>query len=196
MAASALALALRDAGCARSSGRGNEGLRYPGSERDTAHHETAAFEYACPTTLRRSGGAARRARRRRQGDRRRPEPDADAGVSPRRSRRCWSICASCRASTRSTIGDDGVRLGALVRWRDIEDDAAARDARIRCCEAAIAHVAHYQIRNRGTVGGSLAHADPAAEMPGVAVTCDAEIAVVGAGRRARHRGRRFFPRRR
>src|SRR4030095_433117 len=46
-------------------------------------------------------------------------------------------------------------------------------------KAAIAHVAHYQVRNRGTVGGSLAHADPAAEMPGTAVTCDAEIAVVG-----------------
>src|SRR5262249_58690099 len=46
-------------------------------------------------------------------------------------------------------------------------------------KAAIAHVAHYQIRNRGTVGGSIAHADPAAEMPGIAVTCDAEIAVVG-----------------
>src|SRR5580704_1193956 len=46
--------------------------------------------------------------------------------------------------------------------------------------AAIAHVAHYQIRNRGTVGGSLAHADPAAEMPCLAVTCEAEIGVVGA----------------
>ena len=46
-------------------------------------------------------------------------------------------------------------------------------------KAAIAHVAHYQIRNRGTVGGSIAHADPAAEMPGIAITCDAEIAVVG-----------------
>ena len=40
-------------------------------------------------------------------------------------------------------------------------------------------MAHYQIRNRGTVGGSIAHADPAAEMPGIAVTCEAEIAVVG-----------------
>ena len=38
---------------------------------------------------------------------------------------------------------------------------------------AVGHVAHYQIRNRGTVGGSLAHADPAAELPGIAVTCDA-----------------------
>jgi carbon-monoxide dehydrogenase medium subunit len=45
--------------------------------------------------------------------------------------------------------------------------------------AAVAHVAHYQIRNRGTVGGSLAHADPAAELPGIAVTCEAQIAVVG-----------------
>jgi carbon-monoxide dehydrogenase medium subunit len=35
------------------------------------------------------------------------------------------------------------------------------------------------VRNRGTVGGSLAHADPAAELPGVAVTCDAEITLVG-----------------
>jgi aerobic carbon-monoxide dehydrogenase medium subunit len=35
------------------------------------------------------------------------------------------------------------------------------------------------MRNRGTVGGSLAHADPAAELPGVAVTCDAEIILVG-----------------
>ena len=40
-------------------------------------------------------------------------------------------------------------------------------------------MAHYQIRNRGTVGGSIAHADPAAEMPGVVVTCEATIAVTG-----------------
>src|SRR5262249_28758080 len=44
---------------------------------------------------------------------------------------------------------------------------------------AISHVAHYQVRNRGTVGGGIAHADPAAEMPGIVVTCEAEIAVVG-----------------
>jgi carbon-monoxide dehydrogenase medium subunit len=42
-------------------------------------------------------------------------------------------------------------------------------------------VAHYQIRNRGTVGGSVCHADPAAEMPGIAVTCDAEMTVIGTG---------------
>ena len=58
--------------------------------------------------------------------------------------------------------------------------------------AAIAHVAHYQIRNRGTVGGSIAHADPAAEMPGIAVTCDAEIAVVGKSGARVIRRRSFF----
>jgi aerobic carbon-monoxide dehydrogenase medium subunit len=76
------------------------------------------------------------------------------------------------------ISSRGVALGAMVRWRDIEDDERL-DTAHPLLKAAIAHVAHYQIRNRGTVGGSIAHADPAAEMPGIAVTCDAEIAVVG-----------------
>jgi carbon-monoxide dehydrogenase medium subunit len=76
------------------------------------------------------------------------------------------------------ISDEGVTLGAMVRWRDIEDDERLETAH-PLLKAAIAHVAHYQIRNRGTVGGSIAHADPAAEMPGIAITCDAEIAVVG-----------------
>jgi carbon-monoxide dehydrogenase medium subunit len=76
------------------------------------------------------------------------------------------------------VAPSGVTLGAMVRWRDIEDDARLAAAH-PLLKAAIAHVAHYQIRNRGTVGGSLAHADPAAEMPGIALTCEAEIAVVG-----------------
>src|ERR1700741_5245069 len=74
--------------------------------------------------------------------------------------------------------ENGVTLGAMVRWREIEDDARLAAAH-PLLKAAVAHVAHYQIRNRGTVGGSIAHADPAAEMPGIAMTCDAEIAVVG-----------------
>ena len=76
------------------------------------------------------------------------------------------------------ISDAGVTLGAMVRWRDIEDDERLETAH-PLLKAAIAHVAHYQIRNRGTVGGSIAHADPAAEMPGIAITCDAAIVVVG-----------------
>jgi len=76
------------------------------------------------------------------------------------------------------ITQDGVALGAMVRWREILDDARLITAH-PLLVAAIEHVAHYQIRNRGTVGGSMAHADPAAEMPGVAVTCEAQIAVTG-----------------
>jgi aerobic carbon-monoxide dehydrogenase medium subunit len=76
------------------------------------------------------------------------------------------------------IGDEGVTLGATVRWCEILDDQRLRTAQ-PLLVAAIEHVAHYQIRNRGTCGGSIAHADPAAEMPGVVVTCDAKIAVMG-----------------
>ena len=79
---------------------------------------------------------------------------------------------------RIIIGEDGVRLGAKVRWCEIEHDERLKGAHPLLVEA-IRHIAHYQIRNRGTVGGSLAHADPAAELPGIAITCDAELTIVG-----------------
>ena len=79
---------------------------------------------------------------------------------------------------RMEVGTDFTALGARVRWRDIQDSMELRSAQ-PLLVAAIEHVAHYQIRNRGTVGGSLAHADPAAELPGIAVTCDAEIHLKG-----------------
>ena len=89
------------------------------------------------------------------------------------------------------ISDRGVRLGAGVRWRDIENDQRLERAHPLLREA-LAHVAHYQIRNRGTVGGSLAHADPAAELPGIAVACDAEITLVGATGARNIRAAEFF----
>ncbi|MGA8321643.1 MAG: xanthine dehydrogenase family protein subunit M [Xanthobacteraceae bacterium] len=76
------------------------------------------------------------------------------------------------------IADDGVRLGAMTRWCDILDDPRLGSAH-PLLVAAVEHVAHYQIRNRGTVGGSVAHADPAAELPGIVVTCEATIVAVG-----------------
>jgi aerobic carbon-monoxide dehydrogenase medium subunit len=79
---------------------------------------------------------------------------------------------------RIQIGEDGVRLGAKVRWCDIEGDGRLSASHPLLAEA-IKHVAHYQIRNRGTVGGSMAHADPSAEMPGIAMTCDARMTIVG-----------------
>jgi aerobic carbon-monoxide dehydrogenase medium subunit len=76
------------------------------------------------------------------------------------------------------IEDDGVHLGAKVRWCDIASDRRLAKAHPLLAEA-ITHVAHYQVRNRGTVGGSLAHADPSAEMPGIALTCEARLTIVG-----------------
>src|SRR5256886_7661109 len=49
------------------------------------------------------------------------------------------------------ISAEGVRLGAMVRWRDVLDDARLATAH-PLLRAAVAEVAHYQIRNRGTVG--------------------------------------------
>jgi aerobic carbon-monoxide dehydrogenase medium subunit len=89
------------------------------------------------------------------------------------------------------IEDNVIRLGALVRWRDIERSAPLRRAHPLLCEA-VRHVAHYQIRNRGTVGGSLAHADPAAELPGIAVTCDATIVLQSSRGKRSIAAREFF----
>ncbi|HET8613980.1 MAG TPA: FAD binding domain-containing protein [Actinomycetales bacterium] len=61
---------------------------------------------------------------------------------------------------------DGVRIGALVRHRDLERDAAAFAA-LPLLRETLQHVAHPTIRNRGTTVGSICHADPSAEMPAV-----------------------------
>ncbi len=89
------------------------------------------------------------------------------------------------------ITSNAIHIGSRVRWRDIERDTRLKSAH-PLLVAAIAQVAHYQIRNRGTVGGSLAHADPAAEMPGIAVTCDAEISVSGSKGKRRVPAGEFF----
>lgn len=90
-----------------------------------------------------------------------------------------------------TIDKSGVVLGARTRWRDIEDDDRLTMAHPLLAEA-VTHVAHYQIRNRGTVGGSLAHADPASELPCVAATCEAELRVLGCGGERRVKAAEFF----
>jgi aerobic carbon-monoxide dehydrogenase medium subunit len=74
------------------------------------------------------------------------------------------------------IENDGLHLGPLVRWCEIERSAdVARHHPL--LKEAVAHIAHYQVRNRGTIGGSLAHADPAAELPCIAVTCGATLSL-------------------
>jgi CO/xanthine dehydrogenase FAD-binding subunit len=90
-----------------------------------------------------------------------------------------------------SVDDRGVTLGALVRWRDIQRHAELPHAHPLLVEA-VKHVAHYQIRNRGTVGGSLAHADPAAEFPGIAVACEAEIEIASSNGRRTVMANEFF----
>lgn len=76
--------------------------------------------------------------------------------------------------------DGGLRLGALVRQRSLERSAVIRD-RCPLLAQAVPLVGHPQIRTRGTLGGSLAHADPAAELPAVMVALDAHLTLRRAG---------------
>lgn len=69
---------------------------------------------------------------------------------------------------------DGVRTAACARQVDLERDAAL-GARLPLLHQALAWVGHVQTRNRGTVGGSLAHADPCAELPLVAQLLGARL---------------------
>jgi aerobic carbon-monoxide dehydrogenase medium subunit len=71
-----------------------------------------------------------------------------------------------------------LRIGALTRHVDLLNSAdVAKHAPL--VSEAITHVAHAAIRNRGTIGGSLAHADPAAELPACMVALNATVIVEG-----------------
>jgi CO/xanthine dehydrogenase FAD-binding subunit len=74
--------------------------------------------------------------------------------------------------------DGGLRIGTMARQRAAERDplVAARAALI---SETLPYVAHAQIRNRGTMGGSIAHADPAAEIPAVMLALDARFRLRG-----------------
>jgi carbon-monoxide dehydrogenase medium subunit len=81
------------------------------------------------------------------------------------------------------VGPTHVEFGALVRQHRLESDPViARNVPLL---AAVTHyIGHVENRHRGTVGGSLAHADSAAELPTAAITLDAEMVIEGpAGRR-------------
>jgi carbon-monoxide dehydrogenase medium subunit len=70
----------------------------------------------------------------------------------------------------------GVRIGAMTRQSRLERDTVIAE-RAPLVHATMPHIAHVQIRNRGTLGGSLAHADPAAELPAVALALNARLRV-------------------
>jgi carbon-monoxide dehydrogenase medium subunit len=73
-------------------------------------------------------------------------------------------------------GKGALRIGALARYRTVQLDAEVSRRQPLIAEC-LPHIAHLQIRNRGTFGGSLAHADPAAELPAVMVALGARMHV-------------------
>jgi carbon-monoxide dehydrogenase medium subunit len=80
--------------------------------------------------------------------------------------------------------DGTVRVGAMIPHCELERGAAAP---VPLLAAVAPYIGHFQIRSRGTLGGSLAHADPAAELPAVAVCLDATVELAGT------KGRRTVP---
>jgi len=75
--------------------------------------------------------------------------------------------------------DGTLRVGALVRQARIERDRTVAEA-VPLMAKATPLIGHFQIRNRGTIGGSLAHADPTAEYPAVALALDAKLELASA----------------
>ncbi|RME51231.1 MAG: xanthine dehydrogenase family protein subunit M [Caldilineae bacterium] len=73
-------------------------------------------------------------------------------------------------------GDGGLRIGAMTRQRQLERDPLIAE-RAPLLHETMPHIAHPQIRNRGTYGGTLAHADPAAELPAVSVALRARMKI-------------------
>jgi len=69
---------------------------------------------------------------------------------------------------------DGLCIGAMTRHRDVEHSDLIKGSWPLLC-GVMKHVAHVQIRNRGTIGGSLCHADPSAELPAVMGALEGEL---------------------
>ncbi|MBT7484978.1 MAG: xanthine dehydrogenase family protein subunit M, partial [Rhodospirillales bacterium] len=76
--------------------------------------------------------------------------------------------------------DGSIRIGALTRHAEVENSEIVAQ-HLPLLKMAIGHVGHAAIRNRGTLGGSISLADPAAEMPACAIALNAEIEIQGSG---------------
>ncbi|TGD98992.1 FAD binding domain-containing protein [Methylobacterium nonmethylotrophicum] len=87
--------------------------------------------------------------------------------------------------------DGVVRIGAMTRHRDVGTDPLVRE-RLPLLAAALPHIAHPAIRNRGTIGGSVALADPATEWPACCLAGEATIVVRGPQAERRIAAENFF----
>ena len=84
----------------------------------------------------------------------------------------------------SRLPDGAIRIGAMTRQYQLEQDAGLH-REIPIFREALRWVGHYATRNRGTIGGSLSHLDPAAGLPGICALLDAELGIQSAsGRRS------------
>ena len=83
-----------------------------------------------------------------------------------------------------------LEIGAMTRQRDVEYSDLVK-TKCPLLHQAIMHIGHRQTRNRGTIGGSLCHLDPAAELVSVAAAHDATVVVAGPDGSARSRSRIF-----
>ena len=87
--------------------------------------------------------------------------------------------------------DGGIAIGAMTTYRTIETSLLVRERFPLLTEVA-SQVADLQVRNRGTIGGALAHADPSADLPALMVAADARILTRGGGRGRSIPATRFF----
>jgi CO/xanthine dehydrogenase FAD-binding subunit len=93
---------------------------------------------------------------------------------------------------RGLSAEDGtLRIGALTTQREVEHDASVAE-RCPLLAEAVTQIAHAAIRNRGTVGGSIAHADPAAELPLVMLALGGEATLASDGGSRRVAAEDFF----
>jgi carbon-monoxide dehydrogenase medium subunit len=90
------------------------------------------------------------------------------------------------------VQDDIICIGAGTRQRELEFSSDIR-ACVPILIEALRQVGHVQTRNRGTIGGSLCHLDPSAEIPTICMTLDAQIVVQSAERGIRTIPMREFP---
>lgn len=86
---------------------------------------------------------------------------------------------------------DTIALGALTTHHDVEHSALLRSACPLLPEVA-SHIGDLQVRNRGTIGGSLSHSDPAADYPAAMLALGAEIEATGAGSQRTIKAEDFF----
>ena len=89
------------------------------------------------------------------------------------------------------IDDGHLAIGAMTRQRAVETSPLVRE-RCPLLAEAMPQIGHVQIRNRGTIGGSLAHADPASELPAVVAALDGELVLRSARGQRVLKAEQFF----